>query len=209
MRPRDLCEPAREEKTVSISLVWWLVTCVHVYVSGALMRFLQSHKSWRNDMQVVPGDFLSAIFYGRMHKEHSGDDRRLGTGHADHAQGTRLVGRWGAGQGSAVKGEKKGLPELARGCGVERRWLAWEQVRSATACSLARVVGSWLGAVAAERARRDRTSTKPGRLHTLGMTSIGEGVCLLGLHAMGARPDSTRRWALALGNRRPGGERTT
>jgi hypothetical protein len=92
-----------------------------------------------------------------------------------------------------------------------RRGLDWLVAGELARVARARVVGSWLGAVAAERARRerDRTSTKPGRLHTLGTISIGEGVCLLGLHAMGARPDSTRRWALALGNRRPGGERTT
>ena len=80
-------------------------------------------------MQVVPGDFISAIFDGRMRKEHSGDDRRLGTGHADHAQGTRLVGRWGAGQGSAVKGEKKGLPEATDRMARSRSSSAWSLSR--------------------------------------------------------------------------------
>jgi hypothetical protein len=53
---------AREDKTVFISLVWWLVTCVHVYVSGALMRFLQSQESWKNGMQVGARRFPLCCF---------------------------------------------------------------------------------------------------------------------------------------------------
>jgi hypothetical protein len=67
------------------------------------------------------GDFLSAVFDGRMRREHLGDGRRLGMGHAGHAQGTRLVVAGELARVARSRERKKGLPELARACGLERR----------------------------------------------------------------------------------------
>jgi hypothetical protein len=57
------------------------------------------------------------------------------------------------------------------------------------------------GDEATARARRNRTWTRLGRLHALGTTSIGEGVCSPGLHTMGARPASTHRRARCEGHK--------
>ena len=54
--------------------------------------------------EQTAGFIGGAVGQGLATPEHH---RRLGTGHVGHAHGTWPVGRWGAGQGRAVREEER------------------------------------------------------------------------------------------------------